>query len=301
MEQYVWLDGEILSERDSHVSILTHSLQYGSGIFEGIRAYDTKKGTAIFRIKDHVRRFFMSAKIYNMDLGIGEQELEGAIIEVVKKNKLKSCYIRPFAFYNDSNIGLGTEGKKISTYVAAVPFGAYFGSGKEKGISCKVSSWQRINSSILPPHAKASGNYANSIIAKKEAMSAGADEAIMLSHNGYVAEGTGENIFMVKDKSLITPSEDADILIGITRNTIMQIAKSMRINVVERNIHREELYTANEVFFSGTAAEITPITKIDGNLVASGKPGPITKILSGKYSDATLGKNGKFVQWLTYI
>jgi branched-chain amino acid aminotransferase len=189
-----WLDGKFIRRKDATVPILTHSMQYGSGIFEGIRAYKTKDGTAIFRLNDHIKRFFKSAKIYGMDLGRTQSDLHEAIIKLVKQNKLESCYIRPFAFYNDDNIGIATANKKISVFIAAVPFGAYFGTGKENGISCKISSWQRINSLILPPEAKASGNYINSIIANLDARMSGADEAILTSFDGYVAEGP-EKIF----------------------------------------------------------------------------------------------------------
>lgn len=291
----------MVKESDASIPILTHSMQYGSGIFEGVRAYSTRNGTAIFRLKDHMKRFARSAKIYSIDLGYSQEQLFEAICKLVKANKLDSGYIRPFAFYDDHNIGMSTAGKKISVSVCAVPFGAYFGGGKEIGVSCKVSSWKRINSSILPVEAKASGNYLNSIIASSEAKRTGADEAILLSTNGYVAEGPGENIFLVEDGKLVTPSKDSDILLGITRHSIIKIAEFMGIEVLERNVHREELYIADEVFFSGTAAEITPITSIDSIKIGKGKPGPLTKMLAQKYSEVVLGKESNFKYWLTYI
>jgi branched-chain amino acid aminotransferase len=219
----------------------------------------------------------------------------------VKKNRLDSCYIRPFAFYNDHNIGLPPLGKKISTFMAAVAFGAYFAGGKEKGISCKVSSWRRINSSILPPSAKASGNYANSIIANVEAKKAGADEAILLSTTGHVAEGSGENIFLVQNGVLVTPSKASDILPGITRDSILRIAQIMGVETEEREVHREELYNADELFFTGTASEVTPITNVDFKPIGSGKPGPITKMLATKYSAIVTGNDAEFGSWLTYV
>jgi branched-chain amino acid aminotransferase len=298
---HFWLDGKIIKRRDAVIPILTHSAQYGSGIFEGIRAYSTDKGTAIFRLDDHIRRFFRSAKIYAMDLGYSRSDISEAVVKLVKYNRLESCYIRPFAFYNDDNIGISTSGKKISVFIAAVPFGAYFGKGKETGISCKISSWQRINSLILPPEAKASGNYVNSIIANIDARMAGADEAILTSIDGYVAEGPGENIFIVEEGNLVTPSREADILMGITRDSAIRIAESIGLQVVERNIHKEELYTCDEAFFAGTAAELTPITKIDARKVGSGRPGPITKMLADKYTEVVNGKNREFEQWLTYV
>ena len=299
-KQYVWFDGKFMPFEDAKVHFLTHSLQYGSGIFEGIRAYETGKGPEIFRLDDHISRFLRTAKTYSMNLGYGKGQLRKAIIDLVRKNKLESCYIRPFAFYNDTRIGLDTAGKKISVAIAAIPFGNYF-ENKDKGISCKVSSWKRINSEILPPHAKGSGNYMNSIIASQEAKEDGADEAIMLTMDGYVAEGPGENIFLVSENKLITPSGESDILMGITRDSLLKIAESTGIVTEEREIHREELYTADEVFFSGTAAELTPITKVDGRKIGSGKTGPITKLLSGKFSEIVHGKDEEFFSWLTYL
>ncbi len=298
---YFWLDNKIVRRKDAVVPILTHSLQYGSGIFEGIRTYKTPSGPAIFRLNDHIKRFFKSAKVYCMDLGYTQSEIHEAIINVVKRNKLESCYIRPFAFYDDDNIGISTYGKEISVFIAAIPFGAYFGKGKEHGIKCKISSWQRINSLILPPEAKASGNYINSIIANLEAKSTGADEAILTSLDGYVAEGSGENIFIVDEGRLVTPSREADILLGITRDSIIKISDNLGLDVTERNIHKEELYTCDEAFFVGTAAEVTPITYIDSRKVGTGKPGDITKQLADEYSKIVSGRNKEFDYWLTYI
>jgi branched-chain amino acid aminotransferase len=298
---YFWLDGKLVKRKDAQVPILTHSMQYGSGIFEGIRSYKTKNGTAIFRLNDHIKRFFRSAKVYSMELKYTQSDIHEAIIKVVRHNKLDSCYVRPFAFYNDDNIGVGTSGKPISVFIAAVPFGAYFGTGKENGIKCRISHWQRINSLILPPEAKASGNYINSIIANLDAVSAGADEAILTSLDGYVAEGPGENTFIVEEGKLVTPSREADILMGITRDSIIKIAEYIGLEVVERNIHKEELYTCDEAFFAGTAAEITPITTIDSKKVGMGKPGPITKMLAERYLNVVSGNDKEFERWLTYV
>ena len=297
----VWLDGKIVDYEKAKVPILTHSMQYGSGIFEGMRAYQTAEGTAIFRLPDHMKRFMDTAKIYSMDLGHTAQELELASMATVKANGLKECYIRPFAFYNDDSIGLNPKGKPISVFIAAVPFGAYYGTAKQKGLRCKVSSWRRINSDILPVGAKASGNYINSIISSNEAHASGFDESIMLSRQGYVAEGPAENIFIVNSGRLITPGNDADILLGITRDSITKMAESMGIEVEKRNIHVEELYTAEEVFFTGTAAEVTPIINIGGMRIGKGRPGPITTTLSKKYDDAVHGRDREFGHWLTYV
>lgn len=297
----VWFDGQIMGFDDATVPITVHSMQYGSGIFEGIRAYSTEKGPAIFRLKEHTRRFFDTAKIYGMNLGYTPEEINSAIIETVRLNGLDSCYIRPFAFYNDVHVGLSTENKKISVYIAAIPLGSYFGKTQETGARCKTSSWRRINSDILPVRAKASGNYLNSILTSREVKNAGFDEAILLSGNGYLAEGPGENIFIVRDGRLITPGSEADILGGITRNSIIEIAMDLGFDVVEREIHREEIYVADEAFFCGTAAEVTFITSVDGITVGNGKKGPVTTSIWDKYSDAVKGKSQKYSKWLTYV
>lgn len=297
---YVWLDGKLVRSEDANVHILTHSLQYGSGIFEGIRIYSTNKGPAVFRLREHLKRFVNSAKIYSMNLGYSIDELEEATLNVVRENKLDSGYIRPFAFYNDTNIGLSVQGKKVSVAIAAVSFGSYY-KDKDAGIKCKVSTWHRINSNILPTRAKASGNYINSIIATIEAKNSGADDAILLSANGYVAEGSGENIFLVKDNVLITPSEESDILVGITRDSVIKMAKSLGIEVKERLVHKEELYTCDELFFTGTAAEVTPILSVDSISVGNGMIGQVTKAISEEFSKAITGQNSKFAEWLTFV
>ncbi|MGC8496184.1 MAG: branched-chain amino acid transaminase [Candidatus Micrarchaeia archaeon] len=293
----VWLDGKIVSYKDAKVPILTHSLQYGSGIFEGIRSYETEEGAAIFRLHEHVERFLRTAKIYSMDLHASGKEIEQAIVEVVRKNGIKQTYIRPFAFYNDDSIGVNTKGKEVSIFIAAVPFGKYFESSK--GITCKVSSWHRLRSDVLPIEAKASGNYLNSIIASAEARASGFDEAIMTTSNGSVAEGAAENIFLVEDGKLVTPDRGSAILMGITRDTILKLAHELNIETEEREVHKEELYIANEVFFSGTAAEITPIINIDGIKIGNGEQGENTKLLSKAYQDVVHGRTKKHRDWLT--
>jgi branched-chain amino acid aminotransferase len=299
-KQYVWFNGKFVEFGKANVHVLTHSLQYGSGIFEGLRAHSTARGAAIFRLRDHCRRFVNSAKVYNMKIGLSVDDVSNAVISIVTKNKLGACYIRPFAFYDDNRIGINPIGRKVSTVIAAVPFGNYF-EGKDRGISCKVSSWHRINSLILPPQAKASGNYLNSIIASLEAVEAGANEAILLTEDGYVAEGPGENIFLVRDNVLITPSIESDILLGITRDTVIKLAEGLGIEVEERSVHREELYTSSEVFFTGTAAEVTPIVRVDSRSVGNGKPGPITKLLNDKYIKVVTGEIKEYEDWLTYV
>ena len=294
-----WLNGNFIDEAEAVVPIMTHSLQYGSGIFEGIRGYETSKGTEIFRLKDHVKRFFNTAKIYAMNLGYSQEEIENAIIETVRRNNLKSCYIRPFAFYDDHGVGVGTAGKKISVYIRALSFGKYFSA--DTGLKCKVSSWHRMESAILPIEAKASGNYLNSVLAMKEAKASGYDEAIITSRDGYVAEGPGENIFIVKDGALLTPGVDSQILLGITRNTIIELMKESGMKVIERFIHREELYTADEAFFVGTAAEVTPILNIDGISVGDGRVGEITKKVGETYFNLVQGKSKDHQDYLTIV
>jgi branched-chain amino acid aminotransferase len=299
-KQYIWFDGKFVDFDKANVHVLTHSLQYGSGVFEGLRAYATDRGPAVFRLDDHVNRLINSAKIYDMDIGLSAEQLRDAVVSTVRKNGLGECYIRPFSFYNDARIGVNPIGHKVSTIVAAVPFGNYF-PNKSRGISCKIASWLRINSQTLPPQAKASGNYLNSVLASLEAKKAGADEAIMLSEGGYVAEGSGENVFLVKDNTLVTPSAGSDILLGITRDTVIKLARSAGIEVEERRVHKEELYTCNEAFFTGTAAEITPITRIDARKVGRGHPGPMTGMLSESYAKAVCGESKEFEGWLTYV
>ncbi len=296
--RYVWFDGKFVTFEKATVNVLVHSLQYGSGVFEGIRAYKARNGTAIFRLEDHVKRFFNSAKIYSMPIKFTPQQISKAIIDTVKKNGSAECYIRPFAFYTNTSLGVSNV-DETSVIIATVDMGKYF--KKEGGLKCKVSSWRRINSSILPPEAKGSGNYLNSLLASLEAKKAGADEAILLTFDGYVAEGPGENIFLVEDNKLVTPSKEADILLGITRDSVIKIAESMGIEVEERQVHQEELETCDEAFFTGTAAEITPIVEINGIKVGKGKPGPITKTLMQAYDDVVRGNSEEFQEWLTYV
>jgi branched-chain amino acid aminotransferase len=298
--QYVWFDGKFVDFAKATVHVLTHSLQYGSGVFEGIRAYETAKGKAIFRLQEHIARFMRGIKVMSLPVRFSGRQLSDAVVKTVIKNRQKECYIRPFAFYNDKNIGLGTANKKASVIIATIPLAAYF-SKKNTGIGCMVSSWSRINSTIIPPEVKASGNYLNSILASSEAKRLGMDEAIMLSIDGYVAEGPGENIFIVEDEKLITPPKEADILPGITRDSVIQLAKANGISVEERNIHREELFTCDEAFFCGTAAEITPILKIDAYKLGNGKIGNTTRQITDSYTRAVHGAYEEFESWLIYV
>ncbi len=297
----VWFDGKITGYNDVKVPLLTHSLQYGSGIFEGIRAYDAVGNAAIFRLEEHVDRFMRSARIYRMGLRSTRDEIMQGIIDVVRENKYKSCYLRPFAFFNDDSISLQTKGKKVSVAVVGVPYNNYFGDTSNKGVTCKVAGWRRINSDILPIQAKASGNYLNSVAAIGEADAAGFDEAILLSRNGYIAEGPGENIFLVKDGKLVTPGLESDILFGITRFSLIELAGKMGIEVTERQIHRDELYTCDEAFFCGTAAEVTPIVNVDGITIGDGKPGHLTEEIGKKFMGVVSGRDKEYLHWLTFV
>ena len=298
--QKCWLNGKMIPYSEANVSIMTHSLQYGSGIFEGIRAYETPDGPAIFRLDEHVNRFMNTAKIYMMDLGFTREQIKEAIIETVRENHLKSAYIRPFAFYDDSRVGVSTYGKKISVFVGAFEFGKYF-SNADAGLKCKISSLRRFDSSSLPTQAKGSGNYLNSVLAMKEARRSGFDEAILLDRNGMVAEGPGENIFLVRDGKLITPGEDSSILLGITRMSLLEVVKDMGIHVTERYVHREEIFVADELFFCGTAAEITPILNVDGTDIGNGKVGSLTSQIREKFFNIVQGKDSKYSKWLTPV
>lgn len=301
MSRKIWYQGEIKKYEDVKVTLLTHTLQYGSGIFEGIRAYKTDDGTAIFRLKDHIERFFSSAKILRINLGFTVDELIDATVKVVKENGFESCYIRPFAFHESDGIGVKPKTDDIRVAIIAVPFGKYLGDKSVNGIRAKISSWKRINSDVLSVQAKATGNYLNSVLASSEAMDGGYDEAILTSHSGYLAEGPGENIMLVKNGRLITPGIESDILLGITRYSIIDLSESLGIPVSERHVHKDELFTADEVFFCGTAAEITPVVNVDNIEIGNGRVGPITSKLMHEYADVTAGRNKKFNKWLTYV
>jgi len=300
--EWIWMNGDFVKWDDAKVHVLAHSLHYGSGIFEGIRCYNTPKGPAIFRLHDHMKRLEDSAKIHKIKMPYSGKELADATIELVKLNKLKECYIRPLVFYGFGEMKLSPLNCPVETIIAAFPFGTYLGKeALEKGVRCKVSSWIRITANILPPQAKCSANYANSILAHREAVDAGCDEAIMLDHKGNISEGPGENVFIVRDNTLLTPPLESDILRGITRHSLIIIARDLGIRVIERHIPRDEIYVADEAFFSGTAAEITPITEVDGRIVGDGKRGPITKKLQSVFFNVVRGKVPKYKNWLTPV
>jgi branched-chain amino acid aminotransferase len=296
----IWMDGKLVDWKKANVHILTHGLHYGLAIFEGMRCYDTPHGPAVFRMKDHYRRFRNGCKSYKFGCTYSVEQMCLATRKLIKANKLRECYIRPITFTGYDRIGLDMTGVPIKTAICAIPFGRYFGEKAEKGITCGISSWRRMKGDVLSPHVKASANYLNSVIAKKEAIDEGYDEAIMMIDNGHVSEGTGENLFIVKDGGLVTPPLYDGILAGITRDSLMQIAREMGITVTERSLLRDELYTADEVFLCGTAAEVTPVVQIDHIRISKG-PGKLTKELKGAFFNVVRGKDERYVKWLDFV
>jgi branched-chain amino acid aminotransferase len=293
----IWMDGEYVDWDQATVHVLTPSLHYGWGVFEGIRAYDTTLGTAVFRLTDHMARLFRSAKIYHMEPPIS---LEGAVKvtkDLVAMNGVRACYIRPLVYLAYGEIGLNPLNSPVSMAIACWPWGAYLGEeGFERGVRAKVSSWRRLDPNIIPPAAKATGQYLNSSLAKAEALKAGYDEGILLNPNGYVTDGSGENVFVVRDGTLLTPPLAAGCLAGITRASIMRIAEDEGIPVREADLVRTELYLADEAFFTGTAAEVVPIREVDDRVL--GDPGPITRRVQEVFQAAIRGKDERYREWL---
>jgi len=296
----IWMNGRYVDWKEAKVHVLTHGLHYATAIFEGMRCYDTPQGPAIFRMKDHYARFLRGAKAYQFEVGYSAEELMKATRKLVRLNKVRSCYIRPICYIGFSSIGISTIGKPYDTAIIPVDFGKYFGAKAQKGITCMISSWRRISATILSPHVKASANYMNSVLAKREAIDACYDEAIMLSDEGHVSEGTGENLFIVREGRLVTPPLSDGVLSGITRKSIMEIAKDMGIEVEERSILRDELYTAEEMFLCGTAAEITPVLSVDKRRIGR-RPGPITEELRGTFFNIVQGRDERYIKWLDPI
>ncbi|MBV1913204.1 MAG: branched-chain amino acid transaminase [Cycloclasticus sp.] len=297
----IWMDGKWVDWREAKVHVLTHTLHYGMGVFEGTRAYETNDGTAIFRLQDHTDRLFRSAHILNMKVPFDKDTLNQVQREAVSKNNLKSAYLRPMCFYGSEGMGIRADSLKVHVMVAAWEWGKYLGEdGIEKGIRIRTSSYTRNHVNSVMCKAKANGNYMNSILALQEAISCGYDEAMLLDHEGYVAEGSGENIFLVRNGKLITP-DLTSALEGITRETIFQLAKECNLEVVEKRITRDEVYVADEAFFTGTAAEVTPIREVDDRVIGNGGRGPITERLQTMYFDAVQGRSAQHSDWLTYV
>jgi len=297
----IWMDGKLVEWDNAKIHILTHALHYGTAVFEGIRCYNTKNGPAIFRLEDHIKRLFNSCKMYHMTLEYSDKELREAIIETVKINKIKDCYIRPICYYGYGKMGVNPLPNKVSTSIALWNWEDHIKTVGDKGMRVIISSWTRIDSRSLPIHAKATANYANSALARIEAIKSGVDEAIMLNMNGMVVEGTAENIFIVKNEMLVTPPITSGALDGITRSSVLSIAENLLINFQISDISRDELYYADEVFLTGTAAEIKSIGEIDKIIIANGKTGKIANKLQNYYYQIVHGDNKKFEKWLTYI
>lgn len=297
----IWMDGNFIDWDDAKVHVLTHALHYGSGVFEGIRAYKTEEGTAIFRLREHVDRLFNSSKILKLEIPYSKEEISRVIKETVRVNGLESCYIRPLVYRGYQKLGLNPFGCPVKVMVAAWEWGAYLGEeALAQGIKAIISSWQRSHINSTSAKAKLCANYINSIFANMEATELGAEEAILLDSNGYVAEGPGENIFWVKDGIIFTPPLSA-ILEGITRKAVMTIARDLGYEVREEFVARDALYIADEVFFVGTAAELTPIREIDHYIIGSGVRGPISKELQEKLFDIFHGKNKNYLNWLDFV
>ena len=293
----IWHNGELVPWEEAKVHVLSHGLHYGTGVFEGIRCYETERGPAIFRHKDHLDRLAKSAELYYLDLPYSTEELAAATRDLIARNGLRSCYIRPLAFRGYGEMGLYAKSAPIEVIVAVWPWGAYLGDeGKRTGIRAKVSSWRRIGPGGLIPHAKASGQYLNSILAKTESANAGYEEAILLDERGFVCEGSGENIFLVREGEIVTPPHVASILDGINRKSVIQIARDLGYTVVERDVARSELYMAEEVFLTGTAAELVPVREIDDHPL--GEPGEITRVIQAKFEDALHGRAEEYLEWL---
>ncbi|MBO3809372.1 MAG: branched-chain-amino-acid transaminase [Candidatus Brockarchaeota archaeon] len=296
--KWIWFNGKLVDWKDAKVHVLVHSLHYGSGVFEGIRAYETVKGTAIFRLTDHLKRLYRSAKIYFMDIPFTLDELREACKAVVRENHLSSAYVRPIAFRGYGEMGLYPLNSPVDVAVAAWSWGTYLGDeGIRNGIRVKTSSFRRIDVNTIPAGVKATGQYINSVLAKVEAKMAGYDEAVMLDSRGMVSEGSGENIFMVRNSVVYTPSTSSGILEGITRDTVFHIVEDMSLKVVERDLTRVDFYYADEAFMSGTAAEVVPVVEMDNYKIGDGKPGPITRRIQDEFYRIVRGQSEKYSHW----
>ncbi len=298
----IWMDGELVEWRDAKIHVLTHTLHYGCGVFEGVRAYNTDQGPAIFRLKEHTQRLFDSAKILRMKLPFTQDELMQAQRDVVRANGLKSGYIRPLVWLGSEKMGVSPKGATVHAMVAAWEWGAYLGEdGMKRGIRVKTSSYTRHHVNITMTQAKAVSNYTNSILANMEATDDGYDEALLLDVSGFVSEGAGENLFVIKNGVIYTPDLSAGALNGITRNTVFAICADLGLKVVEKRITRDEVYICDEAFFTGTAAEVTPIRELDRLELGSGSRGPITEKIQTAFFDIVNGRNSKYAEWLTPV
>jgi len=298
--KFVWFDGKLVRDEDAKVPVMTHAIHYGTSVFEGLRGYWNSKNLNIFRLQDHIKRFRNSGKVYSIALRFTDKEIANAIIQICKKNNVKeSCYIRPFYFIGKHGINLHvTENTPTHAAIVMFPFGELF---NRNGIKVGISSWRRIHDISTPPLAKMGGNYLNSILATQESKRNGYDEAILLDHLGNISEAPGENIFIIRDGKLLTPPPSSSALEGITKDSVVKIAEDLGYQTVEREIPRTEIYFADEVFLTGTAAEISPVISVDGKKVGDGKVGKITENIRKVYSDITMGKNKKYSKWITPV
>ena len=298
----IWLDGQLVDWRDAKIHVLTHTLHYGCGAFEGVRAYDTVGGTAIFRLQEHTQRLFNSAKILRMNIPFTPEQVNEAQKEVVRANQLASCYLRPLVWIGSEKLGVSPKGNQIHLMVAAWAWGAYLGEeGLKRGIRVKTSSYTRHHVNITMTQAKAVSNYSNSILANMEATDDGYDEAVLLDSAGFVSEGAGENLFIIKDGTVYTPDLSAGALNGITRNTVLHICEDLGLKVVQKRITRDECYIADEMFFTGTAAEVTPIREYDRIQIGAGQRGPVTEKIQSAFFDIANGRNAKYAHWLAKV
>jgi branched-chain amino acid aminotransferase len=298
----IWKDGELVNWADAQIHVLSHALHYGSGVFEGIRCYETTRGPAVWHLDEHLKRLARSAKLYHMDIPYSTEALADAVKETIRANDLRACYIRPLVIRGYGEMGVNPLNAPVNVIVAVWPWGAYLGENAlEQGVRVKISSWKRNDQNSLPAAAKATGQYINGVLAKVESLKAGYDEAILLNQQGYLTDGTGENVFVVRGGTLFTPSTQAGCLDGVTRSTVMTLARDLGYEIREENLIRSDLYNADEAFFTGTAAEITPIREVDDRVVGEGTRGPITKELQGVFFAATKGEVEKYAAWLTPI
>ncbi len=298
----IWMNGKLVPFKDAKVHVLTHALHYSTSVFEGLRCYNTPKGSAIFRMPEHVDRFFKSAKLYSMKMPYSKKQITDAIIKTVKTSRLKECYIRPLAYYGYGTMGLTPTLNKVDVSIACWEWKmGESKAGKFSGAKCKISSWVKIDSRSQPVQAKAAANYSNAALARVEALEEGYDESIMLNSQGKIAEGSAENIFVVKDGQIITPPGTASILMGITRDSVIQIIEENGGYVIEGDLERDDLYLADEVFMTGTAAEVKSVTQIDRVKIGNGKPGVVTKALQKSFMNVAMGKDERFLSWLKYI
>jgi len=297
----IWMNGKLVPFKNAKVHVLTHALHYSTAVFEGIRCYNTPNGPAIFRLPEHVDRFFNSAKLYGMKIRYTKKQINDAIIKTVKASGLKECYIRPIAYYGYGTMGLTPTLNKVDVSIACLEMIGEPKAGKFSGAKCKISKWIRIDSKSQPMQSKSAANYSNAALARVEALKSGYDEAIMLNSNGKVAEGSAENIFIIKNGIIKTPPLNADILNGITRDSVIRLIRTKRIKLIEKNITIKELLKADEVFMTGTAAEVKSVAKINKTTIGNGKIGSITKTIQKSFMDVTMGKEQKFASWLHYI